>query len=291
MAAAALLWLAAGPAWADKPAPYALPWQLRPAAVANVVRSDTAFAFHRNDAGEGGTTVASMLLGSWKITPAMAPFVRLGMVRNAPPGAEAATSVVNPAFGGTWLIQLRPELRLALVFGLTLPIGMGGGDSPDAATAAATRSGVLARSGMDNAMFAVNDVAVFPGVDLAWVRDGFTIQAEATVLKLTRVRGDDVQPDEHRTNFTSGLYVGWFASPALSLGAELRFQRWLSTPAAVAADAALRETVSIGVGARAHLKLSGATWIRPGLAWARGLDEPMSGRGYNIVQVDVPVSF
>jgi hypothetical protein len=52
-----------------KPPPYSLPWQLRPAVVGNVVRSDTAVAFYKDAAGkESGSTVASMLLASYKIT-------------------------------------------------------------------------------------------------------------------------------------------------------------------------------------------------------------------------------
>jgi hypothetical protein len=60
------------------PQPYSIPWQLRPVAVANVVRTDTSLAFYENPAsGESGTTVASMLLGSYKVTPDLAPLVRL----------------------------------------------------------------------------------------------------------------------------------------------------------------------------------------------------------------------
>src|SRR5580765_6130552 len=45
------------------PPPYSIPWQLRPVAAANVVRSDTAVAFYDNGAGASGSTVATMLLG------------------------------------------------------------------------------------------------------------------------------------------------------------------------------------------------------------------------------------
>src|SRR5262249_46575433 len=65
------------------PPPYSLPWQLRPAAIGTVVRSDTAFAFYK-PATEGGSTVASMLAGTYKLTPEFAPLVRLGVVSNSP---------------------------------------------------------------------------------------------------------------------------------------------------------------------------------------------------------------
>ena len=275
------------------PAPYSLPWQLRPAVAGTVLRVDSAIALYEDQAGNNGETVATMILGSYKVTPELAPFVRLGVVGNSPPTGGGAVVLVNPALGATYALKFARDFRLALFLGLTIPVGMGGGDAPDPAKAAATRSGILSRSAMDNAMFAVNDFTVFPGVGLAYVAHGLTVQAEVTLLQLTRVRGSAAQPDSSKTNFTTGLHVGYFVVPLLSVGAELRYQRWLSTPAAVAADAtgASRDTLSMAVGPRVHLRLGKSTWIRPGIAYAQGLDYPMTKQDYRIVQVDVPVSF
>lgn len=280
------------------PAPYSLPWQLRPAAAVTVLRSDTAFAFYESPmSGESGTTIASTLLASYKVTAEFAPMLRLGVVSNSPPDGPMAPDsqavIMNPVIGGTYVFKLSPELRLAAFLGLAVPVGGGGGDAPDPASAAARNSGIPARSAMDNAMFAVNDFTVFPGISLAYVAHGFTAQVEATVLQLTRVRGDAAQKDAARTNFTSGLHLGYFFIPQLSLSAELRYQRWLSTPIAVEMDTTdtLRDTLSMAVGLRAHFKLSDSVWLRPGLAYARGLDDPMSASKYDIVQLDVPVIF
>jgi hypothetical protein len=287
----------AAPAVAAAPAPYSLPWQLRPAVVGNVLRVDTAIAFYENPVThDGGQTVATMLLGTYKLTPELAPFVRLGVVGNSPPTGTTGgggVALVNPAVGATYALKFARDFRLALFLGLTIPVGMGGGDAPDPAKAAAARSGILARSAMDNAMFAVNDFTVFPGVGLAYVAHGLTVQAEVTLLQLTRVRGSAAQPDSSKTNFTTGLHVGYFFLPVLSLGAELRYQRWLSTPRAVAADATgtTRDNLTMAVGPRVHLRVGKSTWIRPGIAYAQGLDYPMTKQDYRIVQVDVPVSF
>src|SRR5258706_4178961 len=63
-----------------KPPPYSLPWQLRPAVVGNVVRSDTSFAFYKDkDDKESGYTVTSMLLFSYKLSDNFAPMIRLGV--------------------------------------------------------------------------------------------------------------------------------------------------------------------------------------------------------------------
>ena len=273
------------------PAPYSVPWQLRPAMPATVVRSDTALAFYDDAASHNGSTVATTLLASYKVTPEIAPLVRVGFVRNSPPAGDSSSSFVNPIVGGVYGIKLRPELRLGLFLGAAIPVGQGGGNTPDLSHAAATKSGIYARSAMDNAMFAVNDFVLFPGADLAWVDGGLTVQAEVTVLQLMRVRGADVQPDSSKTNFTTGIHVGYFLVSALSIGAELRHQRWLSTPAAVEKDAALRDTTTFAIGPRAHLQLDRSVWFRPGIAYARGLDAPMTTAHYNVVQVDLILAF
>src|SRR5215831_8266821 len=88
---------------APPPPPYSLPWQLRSAAPASVVRSDTAIATYENAAGQQGSTVATMLLGSYKVTPNLAPLVRLGFVQNSAPGTDpSGTSLLNPIVGLTY---------------------------------------------------------------------------------------------------------------------------------------------------------------------------------------------
>jgi hypothetical protein len=284
---------------AAPPPPYSIPWQLRPAAIATVVRSDTTFAMYENPvSGESGSTVASMLLGSYKLTDAFAPLVRLGVVQNSPPDGPMSPgsgfNFINPVVGGTYMLELSPDFRLAFFLGLTVPVGGGGGDSPDPANATANGAGILARSAMDNAMFAVNYFTVFPGVGLAYVNHGFTAQVEVTLLQLLRVRGENhpAGADSSRTNLTMGLHLGYFLIPQLSAGAELRHQRWLSTPASITADEdTLRGNSTFAIGLRAHFKLGETIWLRPGVAYARAIDDPMDAAGYDIVQLDIPVVF
>lgn len=299
-----------------KPPPYSLPWQLRPVVAASVVRSDTAFAFYKDNAGkEAGTTVASMLLASYKVTDELAPMLRLGVASNSPPSSaktasggdlKSAFNFLNPVVGATYAIKPAKPLRLAFFLGVTLPIGSGGGDDAKPEAAAANAAGMRARSAMDNAMFAVNDFTVFPGVGFAYVSDGFTAQVEATVLQLMRVKGDETppmgpakNPDSSKTNFTAGLHVGYFLAPFVSLGAELRHQRFLSTPKMVEADEALpddaqlglRDATTFAVGPRFHFKLSQSVWFRPGVAYAMAVDDPMKKTKYRIVQLDLPLAF
>ncbi len=284
-------------AHADEPPPYALPFQLRSAAAPSVVRSDTAFAEYSDAAGTShGATIVSTLLVSYQVLNRgmvqLAPLLRLAVSGNLPPGnTPDGASFVNPAVGAVLSLKLPADLRLAFFLAVTIPVGMGGGDTPDPAQAAATRAGVLARSAMDNALFAVNDFTIFPGIDFAWVKYGFTVQVEATVLELMRVRGAMAQKDEFKTNFTTGGHVGYFIIPQLSVGVELRYQRWLSTPVAVAADPSMRGNLTIAGGVRGHFRLGDRFWLRPAISYTRGLDGPVGDLGYNIVQLDVPFFF
>ena len=113
-----------------------------------------------------------------------------------------------------------------------------------------------------------------------------TIEGTALV-----VRGDNVDKDESRTNFTTGLHVGYFIAPVFSIGAEIRHQRWLSTPASIVGKENLRDTTTFAIGPRLHFQLAEKVWLRPGIAYARGLDKPMTDMNYNIVQLDVPLAF
>ena len=266
---------------------YSLPWQLRSVLPANAVRVDSVVAVY-----DGGETFPTLVSGSYRLTQRLALLVRMGAIANSPDAGAGASAFVNPVVGASYGMPLGEQLRLCGFLGIALPLGMGGGDAPDPAEAAAEKSGVPARSAMDNALFAVDDLTFFPGVSLAWLQRHFTLQLEVTLLQLIRVRGDRVQKDSAKTNFTSGLHLGYFVAPFLSLGGELRYQRWLSTPAAVAADmtGTLRDTLSFAVGPRLHYRL-GSGWIRPGIAYARGLTGTLDRQSYDIVQIDVPVSF
>ena len=74
------------------------------------------------------------------------------------------------------------------------------------------------------------------------------------------------------------------------MGGELRHQRWLSTPLAVAADPTLRDTTTVALGPRLHFRQDDV-WIRPGVSYALPLDAPLARSRYHLVQVDVPVVF
>lgn len=287
----AALALASAAVHAQAPPPYSLPWQLRPASIGNVVRIDTISAFWDNAAGDGNTQATSLIV-TRRLKPTLGLLGRAILTRNDPPAGREArgTALANPLLGITYAKPLHGGWRLAATLASTIPIGAGGGDRPDPGKAQAHLRGIAARSAMDNTLFAVNYWGLVAGVDLARVTPQLTLQAEATLFQLMRVRGARSQ-DGARTNFTSGLHLGHFLTPRLSLGGELRYQRWLTNAAPVRADRSARGTATFAVGPRLHFKLGARTWLRPGLAYARAFDDPLKRQHYGIVQVDLPVSF
>lgn len=281
------------PAVAPAPAPYSLPWQLRPAAVANTIRLDASVGSWKNGAPDSGDTAVVGIIASRKISSRVALLGRVSFIDNNPPstsGERAATAVSNPLLGATFLRSRPRGVRQSLFLAATAPIGSGGGDSPGVAKTAALSRAIATRSAMDNALFAVNYFTLIGGASLARVTHGATLQVEATVLQLFRVRGPETQ-DRRRTNFTAGLHVGRSFRPVFSAGAELRYQRWLTDAAPVRANRQARETLTFAFGPRLHFKLGGKKWIRPGVSFTLPLDEPLSGSRYRILQIDVPVSF
>ena len=77
----------------------------------------------------------------------------------------------------------------------------------------------------------------------------------------------------------------------MSVGAELRYRRWLTTPSFVKGDLGNRDQLSFAIGPRANFALADGVVARPGIAFAMPLDDPMKTASCKIVQLDVPVTF
>lgn len=274
------------------PPPYSLPWLLRGMAAANVVRLDETLAFYQDPAsGTSGVTHVTSLLATYRLSPRWVPVLRETWIHNSAPGiAPSGSAFSNPLLGITYIRPLGNCWRFGGFLATTLPIGSGGGDQPDPGAAGAVSAALAARSAMDNALFAVNYWTVIGGLGLARVTPDLTFQAEATVLQLTRVRGPESQ-DGSRTNLTAGAHLGHFFSSRVSLGGELRMQRWMTDAAPVKRDSTAREQFTLAVGPRLHFKIGRRSWLRPGVSYTRALDDPMSKRSYDILQIDAPFSF
>jgi hypothetical protein len=251
--------LAAAPA-----APYTAPLQLRGAVAGNAVRTETALGFADN-----GGAIASYLSASYKFLPDLAGVVRVGMASASPEVGSAPVALMNPQLGVLWSPKLGESLRLSPFLAVTIPVGMGGGDAPDSGVASSLAAARQARFALDSAIALPNHVWLAAGVSAAWIAHGLTVQAELTVVQGVQVRGP-AATDDGVTNSLSGVFVGYALLPELSMGAELRYQRFLSTPTSVVNDPEVREQLSFGVGVRGHLKLD-TVMMRPGVSYGRAL--------------------
>lgn len=283
------------------PPPYSLPWQLRPVLVPNVVRWDNTFAFYEDVASRKATTWATILNAIVRIPHTGGPnaglgvLVRLPLVYDAPPVGPNGAAITNPLVGAVYGVKLPGPFKLNAFGGFTVPIGMGGGDAPNAAEKNARVKGVNARGHIDSALYNVNDFGLLGGAGFAWIDHGFTAQVEVTFAQFFRVRGTADQIEEAKTSFITGLHVGYFVIPQLSVGGDLRYQRWFNAPLAVDRDPSgdSVDNLTFALGVRAHITLSKTMRLRPGIAYSRALDKPLASStpNYHMLQIDVPFFF
>jgi hypothetical protein len=245
-------------------APYTGPLQLRGAVAANAVRSETALGFADN-----GGAIASYLSASYKFLPDVAGVVRVGMASASPDVGSAPVALMNPQLGVLWSPKLGESFRLSPFLAVTLPVGMGGGEDPDPGVVASLAAARQARFALDGAIALPNHVWVAGGLSAAWIAYGLTVQAELTLVEGIQVRGP-AAADDTMTNSLGGVFVGYALLPVLSVGAELRYQRFVSTPTSVVKDPDARDQLSFAAGARGHIPLDGVT-VRPGVSYGRAL--------------------
>ncbi|HEY2744875.1 MAG TPA: hypothetical protein VGL86_09645 [Polyangia bacterium] len=310
--AAALVSLAAAAARAQTPAPdavvhaeppppaavappspidYSLPIGLRSVFAGTGARLDSSFALSHDVTNAGVFTEASVLGVSYAVRRGLAIGAKFAWVANQPPNGPAQTTVSNLALGATLTLPLPHRILLAPFLGLTLPIGMGGGNSPNTAALAADAAGVNVRAVGDNSLFAIDELAIGGGLGAAFIAHRVTVQAEVTVGEFIRVRGDQFFPDAERTAMNAGVHVGYSPLRALSFGAEFRSVVWLSTPEIVISDPTQRDTLAVAAMVRGHFKMGARMSIHPGISYTRGLTGQLASNGYNIVGLDIPVAF
>jgi hypothetical protein len=271
---------------------YTAPFGIRGAPPLTTVRSDNVVAAYQDGKGDSGATVVSLVFASWRLAPELCAGVRIGYVHNDAPGGGSGSAVTNPILSTMYSLSLPLGLRLSMSLGLGLPVGSGGGNTPDTSAAQAQKSGILARSAMDSALFAVDDWSIIPGADLAWVLGDLTLQLEATLAALFRGRGERVQPDSTKLNSMTALHAGYRLFPIVSLAGELRFQHWLAPPKAASVDPSrLESQASFAIGPRFHLELADGLSLHPGLSYGRGIGYQMDAAHYQLLQIDVPVVF
>ncbi|MCL2011884.1 MAG: hypothetical protein FWG75_03740 [Cystobacterineae bacterium] len=301
-------------------APYTLPFHLRPISASNVVRLDNVLALHDGTGdsakvpnGQKGMKEVSILNAGYTFAQDFGILARIGVTNNFPdkdahPNAKNGYALTNGLLFFTYTPKFMDgDLRTAFYLGATAPIGSGGGNNGDIAARATNAGSMMVRSAMDNALFAVNDVAVIPGVDIAYVAHGLTLQLELTYLEIMRVRGEggnSNQTDVVKRNLVAGLFVGYSIIPQLSAGVELRYQRWLKPPHGIrdAGDSdhpnysqttqdiydTRIQNMTVALGLRGNFKIGEKTFFRPAISYAMGIMGEIADQKYHLIQVDLP---
>ena len=283
--AAAILAASSFPAvaYADEPPRwFSLPFALRAPIAVDCVHADAGIAT------EPATTIATMVGGSVKLAPDVAVLARVPWT-HVSSDALSGSAFGNPLVGALWTPEIAPGTRFGGFVGATAPVGQGGGDSPDQTARAVNKAAIYARSAMDNGYYAVDFTSIAVGADLAWSAGDVSVQGEATIAQLFRVRG--TEPEDTRTNLTTGLNAGWRVLGPLAIEGEARYQRWLSTPAAVAAAPPTRDQMTVAAGARVDVALGGGVRMRPGVGYVIAVDDPMAAAKERVVAVHVPFLF
>lgn len=271
-------------ALAQAAAPYSAPFQLRGAVAGNALRSETAFGF-----SDGADAVASYLSVSYKLMPDVAGVARVGVASASPASGVGGTALMNPQLGVLWSPKLGESFRLSPFLGVTLPVGMGGGETPTPEVSAALAAARQSRFGLDSGIALPNHLWMTGGVSAAWIAHGVTLQAEATLHQGVKTRGASTV-DEAITNTVSGVFAGYSVIPQLNVGAELRYQHFLSTPASVAKTPELRGQLSFAAGARGHFKVGELT-LRPALSYGRALGGVAGDASVHAVIFDMALAF
>lgn len=270
-------------------APVLVPFGLRGVGVGTGIRLDQTFATY-TASDKAYQESVHLLGGSVKIGNSFAVSVRTGFERYGQPDKPTTTALLNTVIGGQYSAKLSSTLRFAGLLGVALPTANGAGNGPDPDVAAAHKAGSLARGLMNGVLFTPNEVYALFGADLAFVSRGFTAQVEVTVAPGARVRGEVATPDTSKVNSVNGIALGYYIVPQLSVGAELWYQRWLSTPASVEKDSSLRDALSVVGGVRGHIDAGGVKF-RPGVSYGVGVRGTLSDKHVHMLQLDVPVSF
>jgi hypothetical protein len=270
--------------------PYTSPFQLRSIIPKSGVRVDSILGLYQTPTSNAQLTVV-LVSAQLKLAEPFALQARWGIDSNQTGNDNTRTGILNPTIGGLLGVPIGRDFRFAMSITIGAPLATGGGNAPDPNEVAMQKQAILARSAMDNTSFAINDVGFPSGLSLAFVKKGVTAQVDATVIPSVRVKGAAAQSDDSKVNSTYGLFLGYLFAREVSIGAELRYQRYLTTPAAVAKDPSSRDNLTAAIGPRFHFEIANGTWVRPGLSYGRGLRGPTQQQSFQMVQLDVPFSF
>src|SRR5581483_11903828 len=117
---------------------------------------DNTLAFYEDTLSRKAITSVMILNGIVRIPHTgdagrgLGVLVRLPLVHDTPPAGPSASAFANPLVAALYGVKLPAPFKLSACLGFTVPVGMGGGDHPDAGEKNARSKGVNARGHIDS---------------------------------------------------------------------------------------------------------------------------------------------
>jgi hypothetical protein len=236
--------------------------------------------------GPSESTVMTVLGGAYAWTESLSTFARVGAVYNASSGLQSAVDIANPALGVNVQVEADKGLVLGGQFGVTVPVGTGGGDSASAAGIRAWMNSI----DWGGVMYAPNHLDLFAGARAAYTLRRCTFQLESVLNELLRVRGEKTDPVGAAVTLTSTTAtISYAVLPQLSLSTALSETRVWNTPTFVASDPDSRVDYFFIAGASTTVRV-GRTDVSWSLLYARALDLPLSGQRFQVAELDLGFS-
>ncbi len=254
---------------------------------------ETVAYFEDPASGTSGATYVTTLITSYKVSDNLALILRGAWVKNSAPegGPDPRGSAwSNGVIGANYSRTFGTCWRWTGFLGSNIPWGSGGGDSPQTRRRCGPPGGqrravadgglALRRQLLDRDRGGRPDLRVAGRVPS--VR-GDVLSADARAR--TRHRGL-LEDQLHRRGARRSLLLAGLLFREPSSGSNAG----CPPLAPVRADPAARQQLTFGIGPRFHFKV-GKSWFRPGVSYSRALDDPMARKGYDIVQLDLPIAF
>jgi hypothetical protein len=271
------------PASAQSPAHDDASPQSSPPPIGISATLSNAVAFRQ---GPSESTLMTILGGSYAWTPSLSTFARVGAVYNASSGLQNAVDIANPALGINMQVEAAQDLVFGAQSGLTVPVGTGGGNTPSAAELRAWMNSI----DWGGVMFAPNHLDLFVGARAAYTLRRCTFQFESVLNELLRVRGEKADPVGAAVTLTSTTAtIAYAVLPQLSLSTALSETRVWNTPTYVTNDPNSRVDYFFIAAATTTLRVK-RTDVSWGLLYARALDLPLSGQGFQVTELDLGFS-
>lgn len=141
----------------------------------------------------------------------------------------------------------------------------------------------------------VNYVVFGPTGSITYAMSHVSATATSTLAQFVRVRGEHIEKDALRTQYSGTISAGLspFADVSktpIAAFTELRYRIWLTDVASARSDPRARDHLAAAVGFRVRVPLGGAVGSAA-FAYSTALDAPLADFGFRTIEADAQIAF